>query len=226
MISSKEIKNIATDLGAENCGIVSAERFRDAPEGFHPQDIYRRCKSVIVFLKSMPAEIILCDHPVPYSNVANILYSELDRIGIKLSGILESKGVGAIPIPADTPYEFWDEQRSHGMGILSLRHAGYLAGLGILGRNTLLMNKYLGSRVYIGAVLTDAALESDLISNDFLCPRKCTLCLDSCPVKALNGQTVIQRLCREHSIIKTGRGFEIYNCHRCRQSCPHLKGHK
>jgi epoxyqueuosine reductase QueG len=225
MMNSEELKHIVCDLGAEKCGIASLERFADAPDGFHPRDIYKNCESVVVFLKSMPSAIIASDHPVTYTNAASILYSELDVIGVSLSRILESKGVEAIPIPADTPYMYWDEKRSHGMGILSLRHSAYLAGLGILGKNTLLMNRELGSKVYIGAVLINAVVEADPIADDYKCPRNCTLCLASCPVGSLDGITVNQHLCRKQSIVRAGRAFEIYNCHRCRQICPNLNGY-
>jgi epoxyqueuosine reductase len=56
---SSEIKNLSYSLGAEKCGITSADRFKKAPDGFHPRDIYNGCKSVIVFLIQMPTEIIL-----------------------------------------------------------------------------------------------------------------------------------------------------------------------
>lgn len=29
-------------------------RFENAPEGFHPKNIFSKCKSVIVFIKQMP----------------------------------------------------------------------------------------------------------------------------------------------------------------------------
>lgn len=57
---------------------------------------------------------------------------------------LEKQGIGAVPIPSSDPYEHWEPERLHGRAILSLRHAGYLAGLGVLGKNTLLI-KIMGT---------------------------------------------------------------------------------
>ncbi|MCX7923539.1 MAG: epoxyqueuosine reductase [Clostridia bacterium] len=226
MVSSKEVKELAISLGADLCGIAPVDRFVDSPKGFHPTDIYSKCKSVIVFVKKMPSEIIMADSLVPYSHNAFIIYPELDKIGLELSRVLEKKGVSAVPVPCDTPYEYWDAEISHGMGILSMRHAGYLAGLGVLGKNTLLVNKELGNMVYIGAVLADIEFEPDPVITESICPPNCRICLEACPQKALDGITANQALCRQGSISKTGRGFDLYKCNSCRKACPKRSGSK
>jgi hypothetical protein len=53
MLSSEEINSITLTLGADKCGIASIDRFSSAPTGFHPTDIYSKCKSVVVFLKKL-----------------------------------------------------------------------------------------------------------------------------------------------------------------------------
>jgi epoxyqueuosine reductase QueG len=167
----------------------------------------------------MPTEIIRASNPVPYSHTANLLYSRLDKLGFELCKIIQNNGMHAVPVPSDVPFLFWDNENSHGMGILSLRHAGYLAGLGILGRNNLLINPDLGNMVYIGAVLTNIELEPDPIIENISCPPKCRICLDNCPQKALDGQTVNQKLCRQLSGLHNERGFSIYSCNICRKVC-------
>lgn len=39
-------------LGADICKIAAVDRFKDAPKGFHPRDIYPECQSVVVFLSA------------------------------------------------------------------------------------------------------------------------------------------------------------------------------
>ena len=224
MLSSTEIKSLALGFGADRCGIANVERFTGAPKGFHPEDIYSKCKSVVVFLKRMPAEAINAENPVVYSHSAHMLYDLLDRIGIKLCLAMEKEGIHAVPVPTDVPYLYWDEENKRGMGILSMRHSAYNAGLGILGRNTLLINRELGNLVYIGAVLIDIAEEPDPMIDDFACPPNCTLCLNACPVHALDGVTVNQKLCREQSCIVHSRGWDIYACAKCRQICLYRNG--
>jgi len=174
----------------------------------------------VVFIKQMPPEVINAENPVVYTHTANLLYDALDKIGLNLCYALEKQSIRAIPVPTDVPYLHWDAENKHGMGIISMRHAAYNAGLGILGRNTLLINRELGNLVYIGAILINADIEPDPIVDDFDCPPNCRLCLDSCPVEALDGITVNQKLCREYSTLEHPRGWDIYTCSKCRQVCP------
>ncbi len=55
-ISTAEIKQKTYELGADLCGVASVDRFKEAPEGFHPQDVLPSCQSVIIlasrFLKT------------------------------------------------------------------------------------------------------------------------------------------------------------------------------
>lgn len=224
MITSEEIKSIVINLGADKCGIASIDRFSSAPEGFHPTDIWSKCKSVVVFLKRMPPEVIMAENPVPYSHTADLLYSALDQIGLNICSELEKHNIHVVPVVTDVPYLSWDAENKHAMGILSMRHAAFNAGLGILGRNTLIINRNLGNMVYIGAVLIDTEVEPDPVVDDFACPPNCRLCLDACPVKALNGVTVNQKLCREISFIQHPRGWDIYTCNACRKVCPYRNG--
>ncbi len=219
MITSKEIKNFALSLGADKCGIASIDRFKEAPVGFKPTDIYKDCQSVVVFLKQMPKETIMASNPIPYTHTAYLLYNILDKIGLETSYFIEKKGMHGILIPSDVPYMYWDETRKHGQGILSMRHSAYLAGLGFLGKNTLLINKDLGNMVYIGAILTNAKLDADPLVSNIDCPSNCKICLEACPAKALDGITVNQKLCREYSFYKNERGFDIYDCNKCRKLC-------
>lgn len=218
-MTSHEIKSLALGLGADKCGIAPVERFDDCPEGFHPKDVYGKCRSVVVFLKRMPHAAIQAESPVPYSHTAYQLYLSLDRIGLELCTMLGKQGIRAVPVPTDVPYMYWDEAEKRGMAIISLRHAAVRAGLGTLGRNTLLMNDELGNMCYIGAILTEAEFEPDAITTSPECPEGCSLCTDACPVNALTGTTVVQKLCREASCMTHPRGWDLYVCNECRKVC-------
>lgn len=99
-------------------------------------------------------------------------------------------------MPASEPYEYWDDSRRHGQGILSLKHAAVRAGLGQMGKNTLLVNNKYGNMLLLGAVLLAEEIESDLLATYQACIPSCRICLDACPASALDGNTIEQCKCR------------------------------
>jgi epoxyqueuosine reductase len=225
LITSKLIKEKAAELGAQLCGIAPVDRFKNAPKGFSPLDLYPQCKSVIVLAKRLPVGLFNSTSCVPYSRYNSFLPHVVDYITLKLAYFLEDEGHTAIPIPSDDPYEHWEPERSYGRAILSMRHTAYLAGLGILGKNTLVINEDYGNMIIIGAVLTNITLEADpIVDNTELCPENCTLCIDSCPVDALDGTTVDQQKCRPKSIVTNEKGYTLYKCYICREICPSRNG--
>jgi epoxyqueuosine reductase len=220
----RKIKGLAIGLGADLCGIATPERFAGAPEGHHPADIYPDCKSVIVFAKRVPGETLFIDNCIPYTHVNNVVLQEVDLLGVRLSLALEELGIRSVPVPSDVPYEHWEADRQYGRAILSMRHAGYLAGLGVLGKNTLLINEKYGNMIQVGAVLADAGLMPDEIATYEGCLKECHNCLDSCPQHALDGVTVDQKLCRPVSNYVSEKGFVLKKCNICRKVCPHCLG--
>ncbi|MEN6551752.1 MAG: epoxyqueuosine reductase [Methanobacterium sp.] len=221
---SMKIKEIAKDIGADLCGITSPDKFNKAPKGHHPLDTYPDCKSVIVFAKRVPHGSIYAENCIPYTHANNIITQLVDSLGLELCGVLEDLGINTVPIPSDDPSKYWEADKQYARGILSLRHAGYFAGLGDMGKNTLLINEKYCNMIQIGAILVDIPLEIDPIANYEGCLEKCSLCIDSCPQKALDRTTVNQKLCRELSNFVTERGFNLKKCNLCRTVCPHSLG--
>jgi len=224
MIKSDKIKMLVLSSGADICGIAPAARFLDAPKGFRPQDIFPGCRSVLVFARKVPSSSLDASSCVPYTYANDLVAQEVDRITLEACRRLESVGLAAVPVPTNEPYEYWDAKKSRGMGVLSLRHAGYLAGLGVIGKNTLLVNRRLGNMMQIGAILLDAKLEGDPMIRETWCPPECRLCIDYCPQKALDGKVVDQKLCRPQSNYRTGKGYTLKKCSNCRKVCPNRFG--
>ena len=221
MINSGAIKKRALRYGADICGIAPVDRFAGAPEGFHPCDIYPDCRSVVVFAARFPLSTLQAKTNAPYTLVRNKLVDKVDWISFNMSNELEREGLVSIPIPSADPYDYWDAERNHGRGILSLKHAGVLAGLGILGKNTLLMNERFGNMIWLGAILVSIDLEPDPVTSCEGCDSECTLCIDSCPQHALDGMTINQKLCRDISISFNYGGGSVLSCNICREVCPY-----
>jgi epoxyqueuosine reductase len=220
----EEIKELVFKHGADLFGIAPVDRFDDAPKGFHPFNIYSKTESVIVFAVKLPSETLFAESPIPFTHMNTLAMQRVDAITYAISTDLDGAGIKNVLIPTDDPYEYWDSNKQEGRAILSLRHAAMLAGLGKLGRNSLLINKDYGNMIQIGALLTDKKIEPDPLADYEACPPKCRICLDSCPQRALTGETVIQKLCRPISNFRTEKGYIIKKCFECRRKCPRTLG--
>lgn len=102
------------------------------------------------------------------------------------------------------------------------------AGLGWLGKNTLLLNQKFGSFLFLGEILTDVELAADPPAEN-LC-KTCTSCLEACPTGALeepgllNALKCISYLTLEHrSDLPSGSGLHGYlaGCDLCQTACPY-----
>lgn len=223
-MDSEQIKALALQLEADVCGIADVERFSDAPPGFHPCDTLKETRSVIVFGKALSPTLYEAQSLSPYTLMRNWVLPFLDNIAIRMAGKIENTGAKALPIPGSEPYEYWDTEQRQGKGILSLKHAAQLAGLGSMGKNTLLIHPQLGNRLWLGAILTNLQLRPDPIVEG-LCKESCSLCLKACPQGALDGTTLIQKKCREICFKASEGGGWFYSCCRCLQACPMHTGH-
>ncbi|MDR1705959.1 MAG: 4Fe-4S binding protein, partial [Clostridiales bacterium] len=114
--------------------------------------------------------------------------------------------------------------RKEQFGYISLKHAGRIAGLGVITRNYLLTNPVYGNRLWLSAVLTDAELETDRKMDVGYC-KNCDVCVKSCPTGALdNAGTVVKRACSQFFKIIEKRF--VIQCFKCRTVCPFGMGSK
>lgn len=222
-MQSANVKETATALGVDLCGIASIGRFEDAPEGFHPRDVLPECQSVIVLVCRFLKSTLFAKSTIPYTDVRNELSRRMDSLAIRLSYILESKDMLAIPINSIGPIE-WDARTNKSRGIISLKHAAELAGLGKIGKNTLLINAQYGNMIWLSAVLVSEQLEPDPIAHYEGCIPTCTICLESCPIQALDGVSMNQMACWDYAFGKHNGGEWRIKCFTCRKVCPHSLG--
>jgi epoxyqueuosine reductase len=113
-------------------------------------------------------------HPIHY--VRNILSDKMDKIAIQICYELENRGVVAIPTGTNGPTEF-DTLTGRFRNIVSAKHCAVKAGLGRIGKNTLLSTPKFGNMVWLSVILVDIALEADNVIDGSPCPDGCNLCV-------------------------------------------------
>ncbi len=110
------------------------------------------------------------------------------------------------------------------------RDFAQMAGIGWIGKNTLLLNRTEGSYIFLAALLTSVELAEDRPFDVDHC-GSCTACLDACPTEAfvgariLNASKCISYLTIEYRGIIPSELSEkmedwIFGCDVCQMVCP------
>jgi epoxyqueuosine reductase QueG len=217
----EKIRKLILSLGANVCGFAHIDRFENAPVGFSPKDIFPACRTVIAFGVALPKGLLHINPRLVYGHYNHFSTLVTDNITFFAAKQIEAEfHCAAVPFPCDDPYEYWDADEMEGRGLISIKHIAVVAGLGTVGKSSLLLNQQFGNRLTLGAILTDLELSSDEFSQN-LCLKDCRLCIDNCPCGAIgNNGKVNQKLCRTNTYNRTKRGFSTVDCNRCRTVCP------
>ncbi len=102
------------------------------------------------------------------------------------------------------------------------------AGLGWVGKNTLLINKNAGSYFFLAEIICDLELEYDGIIKDYC--GTCTACIDACPTDAIKPYEVDGSKCISYltielkeeipQVFKSKMDNWMFGCDICQQVCP------
>lgn len=113
-----------------------------------------------------------------------------------------------------------------------LKPAAIKAGLGWLGKNTLLINKKYGSFQALGGIITDADL-SETYPMQEACCGSCSFCEDSCPTHAVSWGRLDRSKCLSNLLeeedfpeaIHEMKDNYFFECDICQEACPWNRKH-
>jgi epoxyqueuosine reductase len=245
----------AKTLGFDLCGVVRAEKFPELEQmsewlarGYAGEMNYlmdpRRCdpqtampgiQSAIVGLLNYNTARPLSTDPAlpidyrkPSGWISRYAWGDdyHDVLREKLDALVESLG--------ERFTEPFEARAYVDTGPVQERVLAKYAGLGWLGKNTLLLNQMLGSFFFLGVILTTLDLEPTLGENELPPPDlcgSCRRCLDACPTEAFVEPYVLDaRKCISYLTIELRgsipeefrgpMGNHIFGCDICQDVCP------
>ena len=117
--------------------------------------------------------------------------------------------------------------------VLEREHAAR-AGLGMIGKHTLLIEPGVGSWMLLGAIVSSVHITPSTSPYPRPDPCSgCTRCIDACPTKAITPFSIDARRCLAHSTIEDrgviddeiakATGQWLFGCDICQEVCPHGK---
>jgi len=213
-------KEYGINAGADVVGIAAAGDFNLAPDGFKPADALPECLSVIVLGATFPKEVL--DSTSLYTESRNAMLTKMTEMAKKVEKQIKRDGYRAKAISGAGGKWVEENGRKEQFGHISLKHAAYLAGLGVIGKNYLLTNPEYGNLLWFSAILTNADLTPDEKAQYTICDS-CNKCVEACPSKALdNSCSFGKKECSKFFTIED-RKFKI-KCFLCRTVCPHCFG--
>lgn len=219
-----ELKSYLKSLGASLVGFADLNNVNTS--------LHKNLKYGIVFAIKFNPEIIQGIHEGPtkeYYEEYKKISKELDDIAMSCVKYIEKQGYSALA--QTSTYVTSDENLTT---YLPHKTVATRAGMGWIGKNSLLITQQYGSAVRISSVLTDMPVIPDMPINDSRC-GKCSKCVDACPATAIKGtlwniNSTREELldpfkCRKKAreLLKQRVGVEMSLCGKCIEVCQYTQ---
>jgi ferredoxin len=180
----RALVDFALGAGADSVGVAGVEAYSArVPNAQKPAFLAEGMQSIVVLTKHLLTGAVALQDVATQATNSHLALDELEECTHRMAEWLEERGHAALPISP----EYADvDLKWTGAGLLDLKWTAEFAGLGHVGLNLNFLTPEYGSRVYIGALLTDVELPPDAPLEDPLCPgMSCGRCAVVCPPMAI-----------------------------------------
>jgi epoxyqueuosine reductase len=169
-------------------GFGPASAMAGEQAGHRPEDLLPGAQSLICFGLPVPRGVYRTPTYTQETvwRSQNLYYRRLDSLSMRIASLLEQHGACAVPIYGCQPMGVNDGGQVE--GYLNQIQMGRVTGMGVVGKNGLLIHSQHGARLMLGGVVTSA----DLLEGRYpeieepVCPPDCRTCADACPVNAIS----------------------------------------
>ncbi|MDY6905562.1 MAG: hypothetical protein SWH61_12855 [Thermodesulfobacteriota bacterium] len=188
-------------------GVADARILNEkAPEGFRPQEMLAGARTVLVAANPLPLSVFQAPRNNGiysfYTAAFHTYYQMMNEAMNNLCLMIQEAGHAALPLPSYSPLRFHNGEPR---GLISLKHAAVEAGLGKMGKNTLLIHPEAGNILRLGGLITTMEWPAYGTPQDLsrICPGKCDLCRRACPAGALSEKGIDIMKCMGNCIDHT-----------------------
>jgi epoxyqueuosine reductase len=183
-----EIQKLAEAENVPVLGFGPASDMAGEMPGHRPEDLLPGAQSLICFGLPVPQGV----YRTPTYTLEtvwrsqNLNYRRLDTLSLRIAALLEEHGARAVPIYGCQPMGVND--RGQVVGYLNQIQMGRATGIGVIGKNGLLIHSQYGARLMLGGVITTAELPAQRYPeiDEPGCSPDCRICADACPVQAIS----------------------------------------
>ncbi len=218
----QEIRQMSLKWGADLVGFAASEQFDRFPAENRPTYTLSSAQTVIVLgLQMVDPLLDLWLHAPPttgagrYSTGRAFEDEILRAVCYRLALAMFKRRIEAKVLP------YGPIQEKEHNGFIYLKDAGVLAGLGVIGKNNLLITPDFGPRIRLRAIAISEKLPPSQMMTDNPWCANCDRCIQACPVNALQGGKYNKELCLTSPDHKRplSPGAELW-CTRCSCVCP------